>query len=69
MDMLNEEAVRLVLKCVDKNKLDKNVETGNLDRDGEVFEDASRFIGFYGEDWVKNDGIICVCIFGYLISC
>ena len=57
MDMLNEEVVRLVLKCVDRNKLDKNAETGNLERDGEVFVHAARWVDFYGENWVKNEGV------------
>ena len=54
--MLNEEAVRLVLKCVDRNKLQKNVDTGNLERDGEVFVNAARWVDFYGESWIKNEG-------------
>ena len=56
MDMLNEEGVRLVLKCVDKNRLEKNVQTGNLERDGEVFVSAARWVDHYGEKWVKHEG-------------
>ena len=56
LDLLNEEVIRNVLKCVDKKKLQKNVETGRTERDGKVFVDAARWLGFYGESWIKNEG-------------
>ena len=34
----------------------KNDETGRKHRDAEVFRDAARWLGFYGEGWVKNEG-------------
>ena len=57
--MLNEEAVRLVLKCVDRKKLQLNSETGNRERDGEVFVSAARWLDFHGESWVRNEGMFC----------
>ena len=60
LDLLNEEVIRHVLTCVDKKKLQKNVETGRVERDGLVFETAARYLGFYGEGWIKFDGILYV---------
>ena len=54
--MLNEEGIRLVLKCVDRNKLQLNEDTGNHERDGDVFVQAARWVGFHGETWIKNEG-------------
>ena len=54
--MLNEECIRIILKCVDRYRLDVNELTGNTERSGEVFVNACRWVDFYGPSWVKNDG-------------
>ena len=54
LDMLHEEIIRLQLICLDKNRLRKNAETGRMERDSEVFTQASRFLGFMGEDFAHN---------------
>jgi len=53
--MLNEECIRIILKCVDRYRLDINELTGNTERSGEVFVNACRWVDFYGPSWVKND--------------
>ena len=58
MDMLNEEGVRIVLECVDRNRVQHNRDTGAMERDAEVFVNAARMVGFYGESWIKNEGIL-----------
>ena len=55
--MLQEEVVRVVLQCVDRNRVQHNQDTGAMERDAEVFINAARMVGFYGESWVKNEGI------------
>ena len=45
-----------MLTCVDKKKLQKNYDTGVMERDGKVFTDAARYLGYYGEGWIKLDG-------------
>ena len=42
--------------CLDKYRLQKNQDTGRMERDGAVFRDAARWLGFYGEEWVKKGG-------------
>ena len=56
MDLIHEEEIRLVLACTDKMRLRKNGETGRMERDGIVFRDGARWLGFYGENWVKKGG-------------
>ena len=56
--MLNEEGVRLVLDCVDRNRVQHNRDTGAMERDAEVFVNAARMVGFYGENWIKNEGLL-----------
>ena len=57
MDLLNEEVIRNVLTCVDRRKLQKNVDTGCVEIHGQVFVDAARYLDFYGEGWIKNFGV------------
>ena len=52
--MLNEEGVRLVLECVDRHRVQLNQNAGAMERDAEVFINAARMVGFYGENWIKN---------------
>ena len=56
LDLLNEEVIRNVLTCVDRRKLQKNADTGRMERDGKVFTEAARCLGHYGEGWLKLDG-------------
>ena len=57
LDLLNEEVIRNVLLCVDKRKLQKNADSGCMERDGPVFVEAARYLGYYGEGWIHNDKI------------
>jgi hypothetical protein len=56
MDLIHEEVIRQELSCLDRKKLVKNGITGNFERDGEVFQSAARWLGFYGESWCKMKG-------------
>ena len=53
---MNEEVIRNVLTCVERRKLQKNYDTGVMERDGKVFTDAARYLGYYGEGWIKLGG-------------
>lgn len=54
--MLHEEVIRQELSCLDRKKLVKNELTGAFERDDEVFEMAARWLGFYGDSWIKPTG-------------
>ena len=54
LDILHEEIIRLELMCLDKNRLKKNSETDRMERDPEVFTQACRWLGYFGEDFVTN---------------
>ena len=54
--MLHEEVIRLELSCLDRKKLVKNELTGSFERDDEVFQNAARWLGFYGDSWIKQKG-------------
>ena len=56
MDMLHEEVIRLELLCLDRKKLVKNEMTGSYERDDAVFQNASRWLGYYGDSWLKQKG-------------
>ena len=53
-DILHEEIIRLELMCLDKNRLKKNAETFRMERDSEVFTQAARWLGYFGEQFVKS---------------
>ena len=53
LDMLHEEIIRLELLSLDRNRLKRNAETGRMERDPEVFTQAARLLGFFGESFVK----------------
>ena len=54
LDMIHEEVIRLELNCLDKNRLRKNAETGRMERDPEVYQQAARWLEFFGEDFVNS---------------
>ena len=54
IDILHEEIIRLELMCLDTNRLKKNAETSRMERDPEVFTQASRWLGYFGEKFVKS---------------
>ena len=54
LDMIHEEMIRLELMCLDKNRLRRNAETGRMERDPVVFQQAARWLDFFGEDFVKS---------------
>lgn len=56
MDMLHEEVIRHELACLDRRKLVRNELTGSFERDDEVFQNAARWLGFYGDKWIKDKG-------------
>ena len=56
MDMLNEEVIRSVLHYLDKKRLQKNVDSNKPNQDFEVFQDAARWLSFYGDKWLNNEG-------------
>ena len=53
-DIIHEEIIRLELMCLDKNRLKKNAETLEMQRDPEVFTQAARWLSFFGEKFVVN---------------
>ena len=53
---MHEEQIRLVLMCLDRHRLQRNQDTGRMERDSSVFQDAARWLAFYGEEWVKKGG-------------
>ena len=54
--MLHEEVIRLELSCLDRKKLVKNEMTGCFERDDNVFQDAARWLGNYGSNWMRSKG-------------
>ena len=56
--MLHEEVIRLELKCLDRMKLVKNEKTGSYERDEKSFQNAARWLGFYGDKQINPMGMI-----------
>ena len=54
--MLHEEIIRMELSCLDRKKLVKNEMSGSFERDDAVFQMAARWLGYYGESWLKPKG-------------
>ena len=54
LDIIHEEIIRLELMSLDKNRLKRNAETNRLERDSEVFTQAARWLGYFGEEFVRT---------------
>ena len=54
--MLNEEVIRSLLDYLDKKRLQKNADSNKPHQDFEVFQDAARWLAFYGDKWLNNEG-------------
>ena len=54
IDILHEEIIRLELLSMDKNRLKRNAETNRMERDGEVFTQGARWLGFFGQEFVRT---------------
>jgi len=55
LDMLNEEVIRSLLDYLDKKRLQKNADSNKPHQDFEVFQDAARWLAFYGDKWLNNE--------------